>query len=235
MTVVAALALTGSLAFAAEPEPLKIDEEYGKRRAAMVSEQLAEEIRDKRVLRAMGAVSREIFVRPGLRFRAYQDGELPVEKGQFLSRPQEWARGLELLELPEEARVLVMDPGVGYGGALVSQAAEESWVVVTIPDLLFFVQTRYEQLGYANLAVKAGPVAGGWAQRGPFDRIFIPGVISGAVPSSLLDQLKPGGVLLVVEGKEYQNWVRYARSDEGEGVTRTVLDRCHFPPLESSE
>ncbi len=218
-----------SASFSAEPEELKIENEYRKRRAAMVEEHLSKTIRDSRVLAAMGTVPREIFIRPGLRFRAYRDDALPVERKQFLSRPYDWARGAELLAAPDQARVLVLDPGIGYGGAVASQLAKESWAVVTVPELHYFVQTRYETLSYSNLFLKAGPVEEGWSRRAPFDRIWIVGAMSGPIPRALFDQLQPGGILLSVEGKEYQHWVRYRKTEEG--IVRDVLDRCEFPPI----
>lgn len=215
----------------AEPEKREIGKEYEKRRAAMVQEQLVSRgIRDSRILKAMGKVPREIFLRPGLRFRAYMDEEVPVEKGLFLPKPYEGAKALELLAIPSEARVLVLDPGTGYVGALVSQVVSETAVVVTAPDLVYFVQDRLGELGYSRLIVRGGSLSEGWPEQAPFDRIFISGVISTPLHASLFDQLTEGGHLLAAEGKEFPRWVRYSKSPEG--LIRTVLDPCHFPPAE---
>lgn len=216
---------------AAEPEPLEIDEEFIKRRSDMVEKQLiARGIKNRRVLAAMDTVPREIFLRHGLRFRAYMDDEPPVEKHQFLSRPYEWAQGLEFLEVPEEGRVLVLDPGIGYAGSLVSQIANETYVLVTLPELLYFVQQRFEDLLYSRVSVKSGALEEGWNEFAPYDRIFAAGALSGSVPAPLFGQLKLDGSLLVVEGKDFQTWVRYKKTERG--IVREPLERCHFPPLE---
>ena len=214
---------------ASEPETRQISNEYTKRRKAMVEDLAVKGIQDSQVLKALSTVPREVFLRPGLRFRAYMDEETKAEKSLFLSRPLDWARVLGSLGIPPEGRVLVIDPGVGYGGALVSQLAQESYVVITRSALFGMIERIYEKLIYGNLSVKAGSLQDGWPESAPFDRIWIPAVVNDSLPPSLFEQLVDGGYLVVGEGREFQNCVRYTKTPKGN--QREVLGSCHFPSL----
>jgi protein-L-isoaspartate(D-aspartate) O-methyltransferase len=218
-----------SPALASDPEPLEISNEYVKRRNDMVDQLARQGVQDPQILEALKTVPREIFLRPGLRFRAYMEEEVPVERHQFLSKPSDWAGALQSLRPPPNARILVIDPGIGYGGALASQMGLEADVVVTVPELYEFVERMYEKLVYSNLFLKSGPWEEGWPDRAPYDRIFIPAVIEGPLPPGLLNQLREEGEVLVGEGSEFQGLVRYIKN--GAGLKREVLSACHFPRI----
>lgn len=221
------------IALAVVEETSAATEQYPRRRAAMVQEQLLEKgIKNQEVLDAMGYVPREVFLRPGLRFRAYLDEEIPTEDHLFLARPMDWAVAFQLLDIPPEGRVLVIDSGLGYAGAVASTIAKEVYVVVVNPEFLEHVEGRYKTLQYDNLFLKSADLSEGWQSRAPFDRILIAGVMNVPIPTSLFDQLAPDGSLLVPEGKEFQQWVRYTK---GEQIDRVGWDRCHFPALKPQE
>lgn len=224
------LFLFSSVALAAEPEIFKVDKQYPKRREAMVQELKDRGVTDPHIQNALGAVPREKFVRPGLKFRAYFHEKVAVEKRLFLSKPMDWAHALELLKIPENGRVLVIDPGIGYSGALLAQMVRETYVVVTDPELQQFVQERYGSLYYRGLYVKPGSLTEGWPKRAPFDRILIAGAVSfSQPPTALLDQMGTKGILLVPEGGAYQHFARYVKT--GNDVTRTEHFECEFPPI----
>jgi protein-L-isoaspartate(D-aspartate) O-methyltransferase len=168
-----------------------------KRRERMVQRQLrARGIRDERVLAAMRAVQRELFLPPEARAHAYRDGAIAIGEGQTMSQPWVVACMTSLLELTGRERVLEVGTGSGYGAAVLSRCCREVVTVERHPTLATRARTILGLLGYANVVVLTGDGSRGAPERAPFDGIVVTASAHDEAPPALFDQLTPNGVLV---------------------------------------
>ena len=200
-------------------------------RREMVERQLAGRgIRDPRVLEAMGTVPREAFVPERLAEFAYEDSPLPIEADQTISQPYIVAWMAEALELQPGERVLEIGAGSGYAAAVLSRVAGEVYTVERHGDLAERARERCRELGYHNVHVLHGDGTLGWAEHAPYDAIV---VAAGGpdVPRPLLDQLAPGGRLVIPVGRDprLQELVRVRKVNEH--TERENLGGVRFVPL----
>jgi protein-L-isoaspartate(D-aspartate) O-methyltransferase len=199
-------------------------------RERMVRELAAEGgIRDQRVLDAMLAVPRHLFVPKHLQARAYGNHALPIGRQQTISQPWAVARMTELLRLGAEQTVLEIGTGSGYQAAILAHLARRVYSLERIGDLAHQAIRRIRRLGLDN--VKIQPIDGtlGWAEIAPVERILVTAGAPSA-PQPLLDQLSVGGVLVVPEGsREDQRLVVYRRLKRG--FQRTEKEAVSFVPL----
>jgi protein-L-isoaspartate(D-aspartate) O-methyltransferase len=194
---------------------------------------LRQEIRDERVLAAFAEVPRERFVPTELQRYAYDDRPLPIGKGQTISQPLMVAMMTEALKLKGDEKVLEVGTGSGYQAAILSRLAREVISTERIPELAEVAAKRLRELGYGNVRVVVAGNALGWPQEAPYDAII---VTAGAreVPASLVDQLAPGGRLVVpVGGRRLQQLVRAEKTERG--LTLERLGECRFVPLIAPE
>jgi protein-L-isoaspartate(D-aspartate) O-methyltransferase len=192
-------------------------------------ESLRRDIRDERVLSAFARVPRERFVPLELVDQAYEDRALPIGEGQTISQPTMVAIMLEALELAGDERVLEVGTGSGYQAALLSLLAREVITVERIPELAATAANRLQMLGYDNVRVVVAGQELGWPEGAPYDGIV---VAAGAPepPPSLVEQLAPGGRLVVPAGAmRAQQLVRVTKREFG--VTLERLGACRFVPL----
>jgi protein-L-isoaspartate(D-aspartate) O-methyltransferase len=179
----------------------------------MVERQLRRRgIEDERVLEAMGAVPRELFVPAHLRRRAYRDGALQIGAGQTISQPWIVARMAELLELQGRERVLEVGTGSGYAAAVLGVLAREGEVVTVErhEPLARDAAALLERLGLTSVEVRVGDGALGAPDKAPFDAISVAAAAAGAPPPALQEQLRPGGTLVCpVEREGQELLVRY--------------------------
>lgn len=187
-------------------------------------------IRDPRVLEAMAAVPRHLFVPEALQGRAYGDHALPIDANQTISQPYIVARMTELLEADKSNRVLEIGAGSGYQTAVLARVAGQVYAIERIAELARQAQTRIRSLGIYNATVKCFDGTMGWSAHAPYDGIL---VAAGGprVPEPLLAQLKVGGrlVLPVGESRESQRLVRVIRTEEG--FQHEEHGACAFVPL----
>ena len=198
----------------------------------MVDEQLAGRgIRDRRVLAAMAAVPRERFIDPGQAAFAYDDGPLPIGEGQTISQPYIVARMIEVLRLAPADRVLEIGTGSGYAAAVLAEIAAEVYTVERIAGLADRARQRLAALGYARVHVLAGDGTLGWPEYAPYDAIVVTAGGPG-VPPALLEQLAPGGRLVMPVGAmlDDQRLVRVVRAGPGDD-RREELEAVAFVPL----
>ncbi len=181
------------------------------------------------MLAAMRKVQRHLFVKEHLRSRAYGDHPLPIGGGQTISQPWVVARMTELLEVGPQHSVLEIGTGSGYQTAVLAQLARRVYSLERVPELAHQAIQRMRELGIANVKIQVFDGTVGWSEVAPFDRIL---VTAGApkVPEPLLDQLAPGGLLLVPEGTlALQRLVLYKKS--AKGVRRKEWEDVAFVPL----
>ena len=207
-------------------------EERASERGAMVERQLAaREIHDARVLDAFRTVPREAFVPKELTEFAYEDSALPIAAEQTISQPFIVALTLQALELRGGERVLEIGTGSGYAAAVMSRIAAEVYTVERIPELAESARARLAVLGYTNVHVLCGDGTLGWPEHAPYEAIA---VAAGGpeVPKALLEQLAPGGRLVIPVGGEEteQSLLRVTRERSGK-LRRESLGAVRFVPL----
>ncbi len=202
---------------------------FDRPRQRMVNDQLiARGIDDERVLAAMLSVPRHIFVDSALASRAYQDCALPIGCGQTISQPYMVARMSQLLALEGNERVLEIGTGCGYQTAVLSRLCRRVYSIERIDALHRRARQNLRMARHANVMLKCGDGLEGWEEYAPFDAII---VTAGGFASDLwLQQLKPGGVLLLPEGKSGTHRL-VRRRKQAHTITEEYFDACTFVPL----
>ena len=196
----------------------------------MVKEQLRSRgIKDERVLNAMGTVPRHMFVNENERDRAYNDGALPIGEGQTISQPYMVALMTELLELEGIGKVLEIGTGSGYQTAVLSMLTSEVHTVERIPLIASRAETRLKDLAYSNVKVYVADGTIGLSEEAPFDGIIVTAGAPG-IPEQYIDQLKPGGRLVIPVGTRYSQTL-YQITKTQDGIRETMSTPCVFVPL----
>ncbi|KGQ19648.1 Protein-L-isoaspartate O-methyltransferase [Lysobacter dokdonensis DS-58] len=192
-------------------------------------------ISDDRVLNAIRAVPRHLFVDEALATRAYEDTALPIGHGQTISQPWVVAKMTEtLLETPRPAgappmRVLEIGTGSGYQAAILAALGLEVFTVERIGELLRTARKRFRSLGF-NIRSKHDDGRIGWPELGPFDAIIVTAAAP-ALVDALTAQLAPNGTLVCpVGGSGGQTLIRL-RKDEAGTVDEAQLAPVVFVPL----
>ena len=189
------------------------------------------DVRDERVLRAMRAVPRHRFVPAKLVRHAYADHPLPIGGGQTISQPYIVAAMTELAGLRPDDVVLEVGTGSGYQAAVLGELARQVYTIEILPELAASARKRLEDLGYANITVRAGDGYRGWPEHAPFDAIIVTAAPE-EIPEPLLEQLKPGGRMVIPVGPTYavQSLLLVEKDAEGVVRQRNVMP-VRFVPL----
>jgi protein-L-isoaspartate(D-aspartate) O-methyltransferase len=190
------------------------DELDQKRRQMVESQIRSREIRDERVLQAMAKVPRHLFVPDNVRAMAYEDFPLPIGADQTISQPYIVALMTSLLELDGSERVLEIGTGSGYQAAVLGEVAGEVYSVEIVESLGQRAKETLGALGYRNVQVRIGDGFAGWPEHAPFDGILVTAAPP-KVPQPLLDQLKPGGKLVIPVGRFFQDLMVYKKTEKG--------------------
>ena len=201
-------------------------------RAAMIERTIIRRgVADPRVLAAMLAVPREIFVRPGNEDRAYADYALPILAGQTISQPYIVAWMIEQARIVPGAKVLEIGTGSGYAAAVLAQVAGSVYSIERHGKLARQAAERIQRLGGANVQIRHGDGTQGWAEQAPFDAILV-AAASPAIPAPLLAQLAIGGTLVmpVGAGVFHQHLVRWTRTGL-DAFDQARLGAVAFVPL----
>jgi protein-L-isoaspartate(D-aspartate) O-methyltransferase len=200
----------------------------------MVERQLrGRDIADVRVLEAMAAVPRELFVPDGERRRAYRDAALPIGHGQTISQPYMVARIAEALAVRPGELVLDVGTGSGYQAAVLAELGADVVTIERIPELAEQARAALEGAGYSQVEVRVGDGTLGVRDRAPFDAIAV-AAAAPAFPETLYEQLRPRGRLVVpVGGQRAQRLEVIVRSPDGPAVVHSVP--CRFVPLVGEE
>jgi protein-L-isoaspartate(D-aspartate) O-methyltransferase len=202
---------------------------YGGYRTRLVETLQQKGIRDLAVLRAIGTVPRHLFVPESVRHRAYEDVALPIGGGQTISQPWVQARYLELAALSGRERVLEVGAGSGYQTALLAQLADAVFAVERIPALAQSARAALEAAGVRNVTVLVGDGTLGWRPFAPYDAILV-GAASPEIPAPLVEQLSPGGRLVIPLGNRENQVLTVARRVGDQLQISTVAD-VRFVPL----
>jgi protein-L-isoaspartate(D-aspartate) O-methyltransferase len=203
-------------------------------RARMVARQIAARgVADDAVLQAMEEVPRDAFVAPEAVDFAYEDTALGIAEGQTISQPYIVAAMAESAEIAPTDRVLEVGTGSGYGAAVLGRLADQVFTMERHPGLAKAAQACIDDLGYGNVEVLVGDGTLGWPDEAPFDAIVVTAGGPAEPPPALLEQLAPGGRLVIPMGETLlgQDLVRIRRSDDGETLQRESMGAVRFVPL----
>ena len=201
-------------------------------RGRMIERLRQQGISDEAVLSAMNAIPRHVFVDDALAHRAYEDDALPIGHGQTISSPYIVARMLQTLRNGGTlGRVLEVGTGCGYQAAVLSQLSREVFSVERISQLLDRVRARIWKLRIHNIRLAHADGYLGLAEVAPFDGIVV-AAAAPAVPPRLIEQLAPGGRLVIPVGVGDRQQLRViTRHLEGDGSDETLLEPVRFLPL----
>jgi protein-L-isoaspartate(D-aspartate) O-methyltransferase len=200
-------------------------------RERMVADQLrARGITDPRVLTAMGRVPRHRFVEEALAGRAYGDYPLPIGEKQTISQPYMVALMTQALELGGGERVLEVGTGSGYQTAILAELAGKVYSVERIRALADRARAILEELGYYNVLIRVGDGTLGWREEAPFDAVLVTAAAP-EVPAPLVEQLKPGGRLVIPVGGTTAQVLKSLVKDADGTVRESELVGCVFVKL----
>ena len=187
-------------------------------------------VRDERVLAQIRDIPRHLFVDEALATRAYEDTALPIGLNQTISQPYIVARMTEaLLEGGPLENVLEVGTGSGYQTAVLSPLVRRVYTVERINLLLKQARQRFHKLRLMNVRTKHADGGMGWPHYAPYDGIIVTAAPEG-IPLALVDQLKPGGrMVLPIGSRQEQVLVRVLRT--ADGYQRELLERVSFVPL----
>jgi protein-L-isoaspartate(D-aspartate) O-methyltransferase len=206
--------------------------QFNKERQKMVRTQIANrDVRDPNVLSAMQTVPRHAFVRANDIGLAYDDCPLPIGYGQTISQPYIVAFMTEALTLKSNSKVLEIGTGSAYQAAVCAEIAAEVYSIKIIKELAESAEKRLKELGYRNVSVKAADGYFGWKEKAPFDAI-IGTAAAGQIPPPLLEQLKPGGrMILPVEDRLGFQYLTLIIKDQKGNLHQENVMPVRFVPM----
>ncbi len=224
------------LAIAAAAE----DAGYTAARAAMIDElrlyaQYVDDPDEARVsdavLASLNTVKRHELVPPRQRRFAYENRPLPIGYGQTISQPYIVALMTQLIEPDADDVVLEVGTGSGYQAAVLAELVDHVYSIEIIDALATRAQSDLARLGYKNITTRLGDGYYGWEEHGPFDAIVVTAAAS-HVPPPLIEQLKPGGRMVIPVGSRFmtQTLLLLEKTEKGEIVTRQ-FGAVRFVPL----
>jgi len=180
---------------------------------------------------ALGKVERHRFVPAGQRSLAYRNHPLPIGSGQTISQPYIVALSTDLVAPQPGQRVLEIGTGSGYQAAVLAEIVSKVYSIELVPSLGKEAAERLKTLGYANVEVRIGDGYAGWPEQAPFDSILVTAAAP-RVPEALLEQLRPGGRLVIPVGAshEAQELLLIEKRPDGSVERRSVLP-VRFVPL----
>ena len=186
---------------------------------------------DSRVLTAMNKVPRHRFVPADQEPNAYANRPLPIGNGQTISQPFIVALMTDMLGLKATDRVLEIGTGCGYQAAVLAELAREVYTIEIVAQLAREAAARFAELGYRNVNARSGDGYRGWPAHAPFDAIIVTAAAP-EVPPALIEQLKPGGKLVIPVGAQWSGQeLRIIEKDQhGKTTTRNAL-AVRFVPL----
>lgn len=225
--------LTPFLAISQEDEwsPPDFSERQSDRNEMVRNQLEARNITDENVLDAMRSAPRHLLIPEENRAQAYADTPLPIGHGQTISQPYIVAFMTQILNLEAGDKVLEIGTGSGYQAAVLAHITPNLYSIEIIEELGERARNDLQELGYESVDVKIADGYFGWEEHAPFDAIIVTAA-SGHVPPPLVDQLKPGGKMVIPIGGIYQtqNLMEVTKSEEGDLSTKSLM-AVRFVPM----
>jgi protein-L-isoaspartate(D-aspartate) O-methyltransferase len=183
-----------------------------------------------RVADALAKVRREAFVPPRSVDAAYANRPLPIGRGQTISQPFVVALMSELLDLEPDDSVLEVGTGSGYQAAVLAELAGKVFSIEVIPELASSAAAALATEGCTNIVLRTGDGGLGWPEQAPFDAIIVTAAAP-EIPPALIEQLRPGGRMVVPVGPPHgdQELILLTKSATGEAIRRTILPVAFVP------
>ncbi len=180
---------------------------------------------------ALGKVERHRLVPPGEAGRAYRNHPLSIGSGQTISQPYIVALSADLLQPKPSDVILEVGTGSGYQAAVLAEIVSSVYSIELIPSLGQTAQKRLEELGYGNIEIRIGDGYKGWPEKAPFDGIVVTAAAP-HVPQALVDQLKPGGRMVIPVGADsYMQYLKVLTKRADVGVDEKRVLPVRFVPL----
>ena len=231
------IAVMGLTAYAPAQQAPTAPDAYAQARAAMVRRDIASgifdrtRVRDEAVLDAMRTVPRHEFVPENVRAHAYEDTPLPIGHDQTISQPYIVATMTEALRVDDDDIVLEVGTGSGYQAAVLAEIVKQVYTIEIVEPLGGRAKADLQRLGYANVEVRVGDGYQGWPEHAPFDAIIVTAAPD-HVPRPLIDQLKPGGRMVIPVGEigKVQQLKRLTKREDG-SMAEETLDLVRFVPM----
>jgi protein-L-isoaspartate(D-aspartate) O-methyltransferase len=191
-------------------EPVFLEE----RKRMLVHDLMGRDITEPAVLRAMGRVPRQLFVRPEDIDLAYADHPLPIGYNQTISQPYIVALMTQLARPKPDSRALDVGTGSGYQAAVLAEICKEVYSIEIVQPLAETAAQRLAELGYTNVTVRHGDGYRGWPEHAPFDVIIV-AAAPDHIPQPLVEQLAPGGRLVLPVGRFFQQLIVVEKLQDG--------------------
>ena len=199
-------------------------------RKKMIKEQIwTRGVKDFLVLKAMKMVPRHRFVDERLEKVAYDDSPLPIGDDQTISQPFIVAYMTAVLELKGREKVLEVGTGSGYQAAVLAEITDRVYTIEINQDLTIEVSRRFRKMGYHNIRLKFGDGYDGWPEKAPFDGIVVTAAPD-HIPQSLLDQLRPGGKMVIPIGEGEQDLILVSKLANG-SIRKETRISVRFVPM----
>lgn len=204
-------------------EQVRADVRYTRRELG--KDRLAEKVFD-----VLGKVPRHEFVPPEYRRYAYQNRPLPIGYGQTISQPYIVAIMTDMLEPDSDDVVLEVGTGSAYQAAVLAELVRKVYTIEIIPELGEQARGRLERLGYDNVVTRVGDGYYGWKEHAPFDSIIVTAA-AGHVPPPLIEQLRPGGRMVIPVGSPFsvQHLMLLTKGADGSIQSRQVMPVAFVP------
>jgi protein-L-isoaspartate(D-aspartate) O-methyltransferase len=200
---------------------------------ARVARETGRPVLGERVLAAMRKVPRHEFVPRDQKRAAYRNRPLPIGAGQTISQPYIVALMTDLLELAPDAKVLEIGTGCGYQSAVLAEIAGKVHSIEIIDSLGKQAAATLARLGYANVETRIGDGYKGWPEAAPFDGIIVTAAPD-HIPHALIEQLKPGGRLVIPVGTLSQELMVVRKNADGTTLNEQIVP-VRFVPLTREE
>ncbi len=198
----------------------------------MVKDQIIRRgVTNTRVLDAMRRLPRHLFVPSHLRYSAYTDQPLPIGQGQTISQPYIVAYMTECLDPKVGDRILEVGTGSGYQAAVLAELGCEVYSIEIREHHAKQAAARLKELGYTKVHIRIGNGAMGWQEEAPFDGIIVTAAAE-EVPEKLVEQLKPGGRMVIPVGDSFfsQDLILIQKQESGKTISRSLIG-VRFVPL----
>lgn len=202
--------------------------------AQFAKDQLGKDMIDMRILGAMAKVPRHEFVPVEIRPYAYVDQPLPIGWGKTISQPFMAALMADLLELKPDDVVLEVGTGLGYHAAVLAELAGKVFSVEIVEELGIAAKRNLAKLGYKSVTLRIGDGTRGWPEHAPFDKIVV-AAGSELIPPMLLQQLKPGGKMVLPTGTAEAQELMLVEKDAGGKVSTRSVIPVRFAMLEAAD
>ena len=227
----AVLGVTSALAMTVAMPAVRVEAQSAESHRRMVQHIERQGVSDSATLHALRQLPRHEFVPPEHRGRAYGDHPLPIGYGQTISQPYIVAYMTEQLHPKPGMKILEVGTGSGYQAAVLGEIGCRVFTMELVEALASSATERLARLGFDSITVMHGDGHYGWPDEAPFDAVIVTAA-AGYIPPALIDQLKPGGRMIIPVGNVYgiQHLVLAEKHEDGKMRTRNLLP-VRFVPL----